>query len=58
MNLTPVTLCSLVSFWSFLVLRRASEEDTIPAVGIEKEVKLLRGSDLFIAVYNLHRSPK
>jgi hypothetical protein len=38
--------------------RRAIEEDTVPAVGIAKEVKLLRGSDIFIAVYNLHRSPK
>jgi len=41
-----------------LLIRRAIEEDTIPAVGIDKEVKLLRGSDIFIAVYNLHRSPK
>lgn len=41
-----------------LLIRRAIEEDTVPAVGIEKEVKLLRGSDIFIAVYNLHRNPK
>ena len=41
-----------------LLIRRSVEEDVIPAVGIPSEVKLLRGSDIFIAVYNLHRSPK
>jgi len=41
-----------------LLIRRSIEEDTIPAVGIPEEVNLLRGSDIFIAVYNLHRSPK
>jgi len=41
-----------------LLIRRAIEEDVVPAVGIDKPVKLLRGSDIFIAVYNLHRSPK
>ena len=41
--------------------RRAIEEDIVPrsAPGHENEgVKLLRGSDIFVAVYNLHRSPK
>uniref|UniRef100_A0A7S2RIW3 Cytochrome P450 n=1 Tax=Rhizochromulina marina TaxID=1034831 RepID=A0A7S2RIW3_9STRA len=39
-----------------LLIRRAIEEDEIPAVGLPAPVKLLRGSDIFIAVYNLHRS--
>ena len=42
-----------------LLIRRAIEEDVIPAVGEgREEVPLLRGSDIFIAVYNLHRSDK
>lgn len=44
-----------------LLIRRAVEEDEIPCGGMEnidKPVKMLRGSDIFIAVYNLHRSPK
>jgi cytochrome P450 len=44
-----------------LLIRRAIEEDEIPRSAPEYQgetVKMLRGSDIFIAVYNLHRSPK
>lgn len=61
-RLELVRLCIAESLRMFpeppLLIRRAIEEDTVPAVGIPKPVKLLRGSDIFIAVYNLHRSPK
>lgn len=40
-----------------LLIRRAVEEDTLPAGSGELEVKLLRGMDLFLSIYNLHRSP-
>merc|ERR1719379_2152495 len=40
-----------------LLIRRAVEEDTLPSGSGELEVKLLRGMDLFLSVYNLHRSP-
>merc|ERR1719310_1004228 len=38
-----------------LLIRRALEEDTLPAGGVDKEVKILRGMDLFLSVYNMHR---
>lgn len=61
-NLELVRLCVAESLRMYpeppLLIRRAIQEDEIPAVGIDKPVKLLRGSDIFIAVYNLHRSPK
>lgn len=42
-----------------LLIRRCTDEDELPAaVTGGKPVPLLRGSDIFIAVYNLHRSPK
>jgi cytochrome P450 len=40
-----------------LLIRRAVEEDTLPRGTGETQVKLLRGKDLFLSVYNVHRSP-
>jgi cytochrome P450 len=40
-----------------LLIRRAIETDILPAGTNQTQVKLLRGMDLFLSVYNLHRSP-
>jgi cytochrome P450 len=40
-----------------LLIRRAIEEDTLPVGTGDTEVKLLRGMDLFLSVYNMQRSP-
>merc|ERR1719491_2202018 len=64
MKLELVRLCVAESLRMYpeppLLIRRAIEEDEIPAKGSDfgRPVKLLRSSDIFISVYNLHRSPK
>lgn len=40
-----------------LLIRRAIEEDTLPEGTGDTQVKLLRGMDLFLSVYNMQRSP-
>jgi len=42
-----------------LLIRRARTEDTLPAgsSGLTDGIKLLRGTDIFISTWNLHRSP-
>jgi cytochrome P450 len=42
-----------------LLIRRARTEDTLPAgsSGLSDGIKLLRGTDIFISTWNLHRSP-
>lgn len=42
-----------------LLIRRARSEDTLPAgsSGLNGGVKVLRGTDMFISTWNLHRSP-
>eukprot|EP01038_Epipyxis_sp_PR26KG_P008230 gene8230-11138_t len=39
-----------------LLIRRALEDHTLPAGNAGFEAKIMRGSDIFIAVYNIHRS--
>jgi cytochrome P450 len=41
------------------LIRRARTEDTLPAgsSGLSDGIKLLRGTDIFISTWNLHRSP-
>jgi cytochrome P450 len=60
-NLTLTRLCIAESLRMYpeppLLIRRAVEEDTLPRGLGETEVKLLRGKDLFLSVYNIHRSP-
>mmetsp|Transcript_18977 Transcript_18977/g.26718 ORF Transcript_18977/g.26718 Transcript_18977/m.26718 type:complete len:753 (+) Transcript_18977:188-2446(+) len=43
-----------------ILIRRARTEDTLPpgGTGLEKGVKILRGTDIFISTWNLHRSPE
>jgi cytochrome P450 len=43
-----------------VLIRRARTEDTLPAggSGIKDGVKVLRGTDIFISTWNLHRSPE
>jgi len=40
-----------------LLIRRALEEDTLPKGGAAHgETKIMRGTDIFLALYNIHRS--
>ena len=41
-----------------LLIRRALEEDTLPAGATGEETKVLRGMDFFVSIYNLHRDEK
>jgi cytochrome P450 len=42
-----------------LLIRRALEEDVLPTPGNSNlRTKIIRGSDLFLAIYNIHRSPE
>ncbi|CAJ1384543.1 unnamed protein product, partial [Effrenium voratum] len=41
-----------------LLIRRALDEDTLPAGATGNETKVLRGMDFFVSVYNLHRDEK
>lgn len=43
-----------------LLIRRARSEDTLPAggSGLKDGIKVLRGTDIFISTWNLHRSPE
>ena len=40
-----------------ILIRRALEDVTLPEGGMGKQITLKKGSDCFIAVWNLHRSP-
>ena len=39
-----------------LLIRRALEDDVLPAGGAGFETKIMRGTDVFLALYNIHRS--
>eukprot|EP00549_Striatella_unipunctata_P010653 CAMPEP_0118713052 /NCGR_PEP_ID=MMETSP0800-20121206/25246_1 /TAXON_ID=210618 ORGANISM="Striatella unipunctata, Strain CCMP2910" /NCGR_SAMPLE_ID=MMETSP0800 /ASSEMBLY_ACC=CAM_ASM_000638 /LENGTH=749 /DNA_ID=CAMNT_0006618349 /DNA_START=61 /DNA_END=2310 /DNA_ORIENTATION=- len=43
-----------------VLIRRARAEDNLPAggSGLSEGVKILRGTDIFISTWNLHRSPE
>lgn len=43
-----------------ILIRRARTEDSLPpgGTGLEDGVKILRGTDIFISTWNLHRSPE
>jgi len=41
-----------------LLIRRALEEDVLPAGATGKETKVLRGMDFFVSIYNLQRDEK
>eukprot|EP01036_Dinobryon_divergens_P029748 gene29748-38888_t len=41
-----------------LLIRRALEDHTLPAGHVGFETKIVRGTDIFIAIYNIHRSPE
>jgi cytochrome P450 len=40
-----------------ILIRRALEDVTLPKGGMGKEITLKKGTDCFVAVWNLHRSP-
>lgn len=40
-----------------LLIRRALEDDVLPGAGVGFETKIMRGTDIFLALYNIHRSP-
>ena len=40
-----------------ILIRRALEDVTLPEGGMGKQITLRKGTDCFIAVWNLHRSP-
>ncbi|CAM9533011.1 unnamed protein product [Phaeothamnion confervicola] len=40
-----------------VLIRRALQEDLLPAGGAAAPVRLLRGTDVFVSTWNLHRSP-
>ena len=40
-----------------ILIRRALEDVTLPEGGMGKQITLKKGTDCFIAVWNLHRSP-
>ena len=39
-----------------LLIRRALVDHTLPAGGVGFECKIARGTDIFLALYNIHRS--
>lgn len=39
-----------------LLIRRALEDDTFPEGGAGFKAKIIRGTDIFLALYNIHRS--
>ena len=41
-----------------LLIRRALADDLLPEGGAGFKTKIKRGADIFIALYNIHRSPK
>jgi cytochrome P450 len=61
-NMELVRLCFSESLRMYpeppLLIRRALEEDMLPAGATGKETKVLRGMDFFVSVYNLQRSEK
>lgn len=40
-----------------LLIRRALEEDLLPQGSASFRTRIIRGADVFLAIYNLHRSP-
>lgn len=40
-----------------ILIRRALEDDVLPEGGCGKRIRLLKGTDVFISIWNLHRSP-
>ncbi|CAM9133790.1 unnamed protein product [Chrysoparadoxa australica] len=40
-----------------VLIRRALKEDVLPKGGSDQEVRLVKGTDVFISTWNLHRSP-
>lgn len=61
-NMELVRLCFAESLRMYpeppLLIRRALEEDTLPAGAVGVNTKVLRGMDFFISIYNMQRSAK
>jgi cytochrome P450 len=60
-DLQLVRLCVAESLRMYpeppLLIRRALEDHTLPQGTAAFETKIIRGCDIFISVYNIHRSP-
>jgi len=41
-----------------LLIRRALQDDVLPRGGVDFQTKIARGTDVFIALYNIHRSSR
>jgi len=61
-NMELVRLCFSESLRMYpeppLLIRRALDEDVLPAGATGKDTKVLRGMDFFVSVYNMQRSEK
>ena len=61
-KLTLVRLCLSESLRMYpeppLLIRRALEDDVLPQGGAGFKTKVARGTDIFLALYNIHRSPE
>ena len=59
-DLLMVRLCISESLRMYpeppLLIRRALEDDVLPKGGAGFETKITRGTDIFLAIYNIHRS--
>jgi cytochrome P450 family 97 subfamily B polypeptide 3 len=59
-DLQMVRLCISESLRMYpeppLLIRRALEDDVLPKGGAGFETKITRGTDIFLAIYNIHRS--
>jgi cytochrome P450 family 97 subfamily B polypeptide 3 len=59
-DLQMVRLCISESLRMYpeppLLIRRALEDDILPKGGAGFETKITRGTDIFLAIYNIHRS--
>jgi cytochrome P450 family 97 subfamily B polypeptide 3 len=60
-KLQMVRLCVAESLRMYpeppLLIRRALEEHTLPRGAAAFETRIMRGADIFLSIYNIHRSP-
>jgi cytochrome P450 len=61
-NLKLLRLCLVETLRMYpeppLLIRRALDDDRLPKGGAEKSTFISRGTDIFIATWNIHRSPE
>jgi cytochrome P450 len=61
-NLPLLRMCLAESLRMYpeppVLIRRALDDDVLPKGGAEKETYIAKGTDVFIATWNIHRSPE